>query len=70
MKRTMAVLALAAFSTCLLNAQFGLGKIKDKLDAGKSKAKPVSDRAERARKTSRSGPPRRSRRSARRRPPR
>jgi len=48
MKRTMVVLALAAFSTCLLNAQFGLGKIKDKLDAGKSKAKPVSDRAERA----------------------
>src|SRR2546426_4722026 len=48
MKRIMAVLALAAFSTCLLNAQFGLGKIKDKLDAGKSKAKPVSDRAERA----------------------
>jgi len=48
MKRTLAILALTGFSTCLLNAQFGLGKIKDKLDAGKSKAKPVSDRAERA----------------------
>ena len=44
MKRAIAILALAAFSRCLLNAQFGLGKIKDKLDAGKSKAKPVSDR--------------------------
>ena len=48
MKRLTAVLALAACSTCLLNAQFGLGKLKDKVDGAKNKAKPVSDRAERA----------------------
>ena len=50
MKRTAAVLAFAAFSALLLNAQFGglINKAKDKMDGAKQKAKPVSDRAERA----------------------
>ena len=50
MKRTAAILTLAAASAFLLGAQFGgiLNRAKDKIDQGKQKAKPVSDRAERA----------------------
>jgi predicted Zn-dependent protease len=48
MRRATAILALACLPSLLLHAQFGLGKIKEKMDAAKGKAKPVSDRAERA----------------------
>jgi len=47
-RRATAILALTCFPALLLHAQFGLGKLKDKMDAAKSKAKPVSDRAQRA----------------------
>jgi predicted Zn-dependent protease len=39
---------LSVVSALLANAQFGLGRIKDKIDGAKQKAKPVSDRTERA----------------------
>src|SRR3954465_2995136 len=48
MRRTLSVLAVAGLSTCLLNAQFGLGKLKDKLDSATNKTKPATDRAQRA----------------------
>src|SRR5436190_162183 len=50
MKRAIAILAFAGASALLLQAQFGgiLNRAKDKIDQGKQKAKPVSDRAERA----------------------
>jgi beta-barrel assembly-enhancing protease len=50
MKRTVTILLLAVASAFLLGAQFGgiLNRAKDKIDQGKQKAKPVSDRAERA----------------------
>jgi predicted Zn-dependent protease len=50
MKRAAVILIIAGVSAFLLNAQFGgiLNRAKDKIDQGKQKAKPVSDRAERA----------------------
>jgi predicted Zn-dependent protease len=48
MKRAVSILVLSAVSALLANAQFGLGKIKDRIDSAKQKAKPVSDRTERA----------------------
>jgi beta-barrel assembly-enhancing protease len=50
MKRAASILALSIIPAALLNAQFGniLNRAKDKMDAAKQKAKPVSDRAERA----------------------
>src|SRR5256714_2491577 len=48
MKRAVSILLLSAFSAVVANAQFGLGRIKDKIDSAKQKAKPVSDRTERA----------------------
>ena len=50
MKRAAAILALSGLTVFLMNAQFGgiLNRAKDKIDQGKQKAKPVSDRAERA----------------------
>ncbi len=50
MKRAMVMLALGGFSSLLLNAQFGgiLNRAKEKMEGAKQKAKPVSDRAERA----------------------
>ena len=50
MKRAMMVLALAGFSSFLSHAQFGgiLNRAKEKMEGAKQKAKPVSDRAERA----------------------
>jgi len=49
MKRALTILALTAASAFLVNAQFGgvFNKAKEKMDAAKQKAKPVSDRAER-----------------------
>ncbi len=50
MKQAIAILALASFNALLLNAQFGglINKAKDKMEGARQKAKPVSDRAERA----------------------
>src|SRR5262245_58843603 len=50
MKRAAAVLTFAVLSATLLNAQFGglINKAKERVDGAKQKAKPVSDRAERA----------------------
>lgn len=48
MRRSVSILVLSAACAMLANAQFGLGRIKDKIDSSKQKAKPVSDRAERA----------------------
>src|SRR5260370_40034198 len=50
MKRAISTLALAGFSAWLLGAQFGgiFNRAKNKIDGAKNKAKPVSDRAERA----------------------
>jgi len=49
MKRALTILTLTAASAFLVNAQFGgvFNKAKEKMDAAKQKAKPVSDRAER-----------------------
>jgi predicted Zn-dependent protease len=50
MRRAAAVVSLFAASAFLVDAQFGgiLNRAKEKIDQGKQKAKPVSDRAERA----------------------
>jgi predicted Zn-dependent protease len=50
MKQATSILALAGLSSVLLNAQFGgiLNRAKEKVEGAKQKAKPVSDRAERA----------------------
>jgi beta-barrel assembly-enhancing protease len=48
MKRALSILMLSAISALLANAQFGLGKLKDKVNGATQKAKPVSDRTERA----------------------
>jgi predicted Zn-dependent protease len=49
MKRAAAILFLTCGAALLMNAQFGgLGKLRDKVDGAKQKAKPASDRAERA----------------------
>src|SRR5580704_5389393 len=48
MKRAVSILLLAAVSAFLANAQFGLGKLKDKVNGATQKAKPVTDRGERA----------------------
>ena len=48
MTRVASILMLSVVSALLANAQFGLGRIKDKIDGAKQKAKPVSDRTERA----------------------
>src|SRR6266852_3386996 len=48
MKRAVSILVLSAASALLANAQFGLGKLKDKIDGAKQKAKPVTERTERA----------------------
>jgi predicted Zn-dependent protease len=47
-RRSVSILLLSAVFATLANAQFGLGKLRDKIDSTKQKAKPVSDRAERA----------------------
>jgi len=48
MKRAVSILVLSAASALLANAQFGLGKLKDKVNGATQKAKPVTDRTERA----------------------
>src|SRR5437763_6748048 len=50
MKRIAAIFVLAGLTPFLLSAQFGniLNRAKDKIDQGKQKAKPATDRAERA----------------------
>ncbi len=48
MKRAVSILLLAAVSALLANAQFGLGKLKDKVNGATQKTKPVTDRGERA----------------------
>jgi beta-barrel assembly-enhancing protease len=48
MKRAASILVLSAVSALLANAQFGLGKLKDKMNGATQKAKPVTDRGERA----------------------
>ena len=50
MKRAVTILTLAAASAQLMNAQFGgiFDKAKSKIDRTQQKAKPVSDRAEKA----------------------
>ena len=48
MKRAFTIVVLSVISAMLANAQFGLGKLKDKVNGATQKAKPVSDRAERA----------------------
>jgi predicted Zn-dependent protease len=48
MKRAISILILSAVSALLANAQFGLGKLKDKVNSATQKAKPVTDRGERA----------------------
>jgi predicted Zn-dependent protease len=48
MKRVVSILVLSAASALLANAQFGLGKLKDKVNGATQKAKPVTDRGERA----------------------
>jgi predicted Zn-dependent protease len=48
MKRIVSILVLSAVSALLANAQFGLGKLKDKVNSTTQKAKPVTDRTERA----------------------
>ena len=48
MRRAVSVLVLSAVSALLANAQFGLGKLKDKVNGATQKAKPVTDRGERA----------------------
>lgn len=48
----MKTLSLGLLASALLCAQFpGLGRIKDKVDGANSKAKPITDRAERAAET-------------------
>ena len=46
MKRAIAIVALVAIPAALLNAQFG--GLKEKIDGATGKAKPVTDRADRA----------------------
>jgi beta-barrel assembly-enhancing protease len=48
MRRAVSILVLSAVSALLANAQFGLGKLKDKVNGATQKAKPVTDRGERA----------------------
>src|SRR5437868_6170067 len=50
MKQAAAILTIAGLSTFLLSAQFGgiINRAKDKIDQGKQKTKPATDRAERA----------------------
>jgi predicted Zn-dependent protease len=49
MRRAVSILVLSAVSTLLANAQFGgLGRLKDKVNGATQKAKPVTDRGERA----------------------
>src|ERR1700730_7909644 len=50
MKQAVSILALSLTSALLANAQFGGfgNKIKDRIDGARQKAKPVSDRTERA----------------------
>ena len=48
MKRAISILMLSAVSAWLANAQFGLGKLKDKVNSATQRAKPVTDRGERA----------------------
>jgi predicted Zn-dependent protease len=48
MKRAISILVLSAVSALLANAQFGLGKLKDKVNGATQRAKPVTDRTERA----------------------
>jgi predicted Zn-dependent protease len=50
MKRAILLLTAAAIPALLLNAQFGgiINRAKDRIDQGKQKAKPVTERAERA----------------------
>jgi len=49
MRRAASILVITTVSVSLANAQFGgLGRLKDKVNGATQKAKPVSDRAERA----------------------
>jgi predicted Zn-dependent protease len=49
MRRAVSILVLSAVSALLANAQFGgLGRLKDKVNGATQKAKPVTDRGERA----------------------
>jgi beta-barrel assembly-enhancing protease len=48
MRRAVSIFVLSAVSALLANAQFGLGKLKDKVNGATQKAKPVTDRGERA----------------------
>jgi predicted Zn-dependent protease len=48
MRRVVSILLLSSVSALLANAQFGLGKLKDKVNGATQKAKPVTDRTERA----------------------
>jgi predicted Zn-dependent protease len=50
MKRAFAILALGAASSLMASAQFGgiLNRAKDKMDGATNKAKPVTDRGQRA----------------------